>query len=364
MDKIKMILTNGFGPDVRVYKEAKYLVGRGFDVEILCWDRENEYLDKEKETIDGIRVTRFFPHSMYGTGFKQIKSFLRFIGECKEYLKDKDYMYLHCHDLDGIIAGYFAKSKESKLIFDMHEIYEMNGWVQRFRYVARMLVNYLQKKSSYIIYVNKKQTVNVLEGNRRKLVFLPNYPEKENYVGCDKTKSGKLRISYIGGVRQYQELKNLMDACSGMDDVEVFIHGAGVAYKRLYGIKGNYDNVSITGKYDYTQSAKLYSETDILYILYPTTSKQYLISYPVKFFEAIITNTPIIVNKGTVLEDFINKHDIGFAVDGSNVNEIRELIRYIDINREILDIKTSNLVGIQYNYNWEEVVENLDMIYG
>lgn len=364
MTKIKMILANGFGPDVRVYKEAKYLVGKGFNVEILCWDRENQYLDKEKEIMDGIRIKRFFPHSVYGTGLKQIKPFLRFMGECKEYLKDKKYEYLHCHDLDGVITGYFAKSKESKLIFDMHEIYEVNGKLQRFRYVIRMLVNYLQKKSSYVIYVNEKQTVNLPEGNRRKLVFLPNYPDKEYYIGCDKTESDKLRVSYIGGVRQYQELKNLMDACNGMDGVKVLIHGGGVAYKRLHGIKDNYDNVSITGKYDYTQSARLYSETDILYIVYSTTSIQNLVSYPVKFFEAIITKTPVIVNRGTMLEKFINKHDMGFSVDGNNVNEIRELIGYINENRKVLDIKVRNLGGIQYDYSWGEVVKNLDKIYG
>ena len=35
-----MLLTNGFDPDVRVYKEALYLVGRGFSVTVLCWDRD------------------------------------------------------------------------------------------------------------------------------------------------------------------------------------------------------------------------------------------------------------------------------------------------------------------------------------
>ena len=36
-NKVYMILTNGFDPDVRVYKEAKYLVEKNFEVTILCW---------------------------------------------------------------------------------------------------------------------------------------------------------------------------------------------------------------------------------------------------------------------------------------------------------------------------------------
>ena len=126
--KVKMILTNRFDPDVRVYKEAKYLAKKGFDVEILCWDRENEYKDREVEFLDGIKIKRLYPYAKYGTGLKQLKSFYKFILECKKYLKCEEYDYLHCHDLDGVIAGYILKSKDSKLIFDMHEFYEVNGF--------------------------------------------------------------------------------------------------------------------------------------------------------------------------------------------------------------------------------------------
>ncbi len=363
MEKVKMILTNRFDPDVRVYKEAKYLVDRGFDVEILCWDRENEYSDREVEVINGIRIKRFFPYSEYGTGFKQIGPYIRFIKECKRYLKEKEYQYLHCHDLDGVIAGYFARKNKAKLIFDMHEFYEVNGNKQKTRHTVKWVVRFFQSKSHYIIYVNLAQTNSVLSRDKEKLTYLPNYPKVDDYSGCTKTKSDKLRISYIGAVRQYNELKNLMDACSDIDGVDVLIHGAGVAHKNLNNIKGNYNNVYVTGKYDFTQSAKLYGETDILYALYPMSAIQNQIAYPVKFFEAIITKTPIIVNKGTVLEDFINENNIGFAVDGSNIEEIRELVNYINENRNILDEKTRNLEKIQYDYSWEEVVKNLDSIY-
>ena len=59
-NKVYMILTNGFDPDVRVYKEAKYLVEKNFEVTILCWDRRCEYIDKKEEILDGIKIKRFF----------------------------------------------------------------------------------------------------------------------------------------------------------------------------------------------------------------------------------------------------------------------------------------------------------------
>ena len=50
--KIIMVLTNGFFPDLRVYKEAKYLSKNGHDVEILCWDRDGRYKEKPVEQIE------------------------------------------------------------------------------------------------------------------------------------------------------------------------------------------------------------------------------------------------------------------------------------------------------------------------
>lgn len=361
--KVKMILTNRFDPDVRVYKEAKYLAENGFDVEILCWDRENEYKDREVEFLDGIKIKRLFPYAKYGTGLKQLKSFYKFILECKEYLKYEEYDYLHCHDLDGVIAGYISKSKGSKLIFDMHEFYEVNGKKQKIRYLVRSIVKFFQKKSDAIVYVNELQTSVIANKNKSKLIYLPNYPERANYIGSDKTNSDKLRISYIGAVRQFDQLKKLMDACKDIQNVDISIHGAGVAYKELNEIKNNYANVKVTGKYDFTESAKLYSKSDILYVIYPTTSLQYLTSYPVKLFEAIITKTPIIVGRGTVLEEFVDKHSFGFVVDGDNTDEIRELVNYINDNRDLLKQKERSLEKIQYDYSWDEVVKNLDEIF-
>lgn len=363
MKRVKMILTNAFDPDVRVYKEAKYLVSKGFDVEILCWDREGDYSDREIEVVDGIRIRRFFPYAKYGTGFKQVYPYLQFIKECKNYLKHEKCEYLHCHDLDGTIAGYFSRSKDTKLVFDMHEFYEGQRAKKSLNYIVRQLVNKMHNASEHIIYLNEMQKSVMLDKNKKKLIYIPNYPEIDNYRGSEKTSSDKLRISYIGAVRQYNELKNLMDACRDMDDVLVSIHGNGVAYEGLNAIKGDYKNVNVTGTYHFSDSAKLYSQTDILYAMYPVRTVHDRSGYPIKFFESIITKTPIIVAKGSEMEEFILEHNTGFVVDGSSVEEIRKLVEYINENRNILSEKIANLEKIQYDYSWEEVVKNLDKVY-
>ncbi len=361
--KVKMILTNGFGPDVRVYKEAKYLLSMGYDVEILCWDRERQFVEEEK--IDRIKIKRFFTAAKYGTGYRQLFPYFAFIRECKRYLRGKDIDYLHCHDLDGIIVGWFMKKGNTRLIFDMHEFYEgRSARKQKLRRIIRAIVSSFQTKSDYIIYVNDVQVASMSKPNRRKLVYLPNYPDWSAYENSCKTQSQKLRISYIGAVRQYEQLRNLFEACKGMDDVEIAVHGDGVAYEPLKLMEKKYANVNVTGRYHFTQSAQLYGDADVSYVIYPTTSERYLVGYPIKFFEAIITKTPPVVGEGTVLADFVREKDIGFVVNGNDINSIRNLVEILRANRETLKQKTVNLEKIQFQYSWEEVVTNLEQIYG
>jgi len=357
-----MIVTNRFDPDVRVLKEAKYLVSKGMSVKILCWDREGHYKNKEYEEIDGIKIKRFYPFAKYGTGVKQLLAYIKFILQCKNYLKNQGYNYLHSHDLDGVIVGYLIKNKKSKLIFDMHEFYEVQGKKQHVRYLIRLIVNFFQNKSHSIIYVNENQLSVMTKKNKSKATFIPNYPAKSDYE-YKKQRSDLLRISYIGAVRQYEQLLNLLEACKNLNKVKVCIHGGGIAYKKLIEKKSFYRNAEITGVFHYNNISKLYSEADILYALYPMNTLQNRIAFPVKFFEALITKTPIIVSKGSILEDFVLKSDIGFVVDGNSQKEIKKLIEYINNNRNVLCLKRKNIEKIQYKYTWEKVVGELDKIY-
>lgn len=363
MKKIVMIVTNRYDPDVRVHKEAVYLKSVGFEVEILCWDRENEYKEREEEIIDGVKVIRFFPYTKYGTGIKQIFAFVKFVFETKKYLKNVEFNYLHCHDLDGIVTGIFVNKEKSKLIFDMHEFYEVLNNKPKYRSLIRKVVSIFQNKADWIIYVNEAQIKHINKKNQNKLIFLPNYPDINNYNLEPKIPSEKIRISYIGAVRQYNELKNLMDACKGLNEVEVLIHGMGVAYQKLQKISHNYSNVTLTGGFDFKQSSYLYSTADLLYAVYPMDSIQNKLSYPVKFYEAILTKTPVIVSQGSVLETFLSDYDVGFVVDGSDVDSIRRTIIEIINDKNIIRKKKLDIGKIQFNYVWESVVKNLSNIY-
>ena len=358
-NKVYMILTNGFDPDVRVYKEAKYLIEKGFNVTILCWDRKCEFLDKETENLDGINIKRFFLHSTLGTGMKQVLSYIKFIKCVKKYLNDKEYTYLHCHDFDGIISGLLTKNKKNKkIIFDMHEIYNDYSYGKSFWF--NYMYNRVLNKCNYIIYVNETQTKDISSQIEKKMVYLPNYPDITLYRPIEKIANKKIRVNYIGSLRDYDALESLAKISEFNRDIQIGLYGTGVCYERL---KSEYQNsnIIIYGKYDgINEIGELYRKTDILYCSYNPNNKNYKNAYPVKLYESIITLTPIIVSKGTAAGDFVRKNQIGEEIEHGNVNSVSNAIIKI-INNYGLYI--DNLKKISSEYNWEEVVKNLDEIY-
>ena len=71
MTRVVMLLSNAFRPDPRVAKEAEGLAEAGYDVEIICWDREGRF--PPKETVDGYMINRIQDvKTAYGAGLRQI----------------------------------------------------------------------------------------------------------------------------------------------------------------------------------------------------------------------------------------------------------------------------------------------------
>ena len=358
-----MLLTNGFSPDLRVFKEAKYLTEKGNHVEILCWDRENRYIDKPIEQLGKIKIVRFFAQSKYGSGVKQIFKLLKFKKACKRYLKNVDYEYIHCHDLDGMLVGYLVHKHGDKLIFDMHEYYNSGSYAKVY-FIVKRLLKFLQNKSYKILYVNEKQLENIVEKNKSKLVYLPNYPEFSKFQKVAHKPDNYLRVTYAGYVRHLVSMTNLILAGKKQSNVKISIHGSGDILEQLKKIAKDANNVELTGDYTHDQIVDFYSNADIVYIVYSKGNTNDENALPTKFFESIISGLPVIVSKDSLLEKTVKKYDIGFSVDGTNLEEVEKLLTVLQNNREILEQKRKNVEKIKSKFIWEDVVKNLDTVYG
>lgn len=366
--RIKMLLTNGFDPDIRVYKEAKTLVENGHDVEILCWDREQKNIGKQKEILNGMKINRFFIKGKYGSGYHQLLGYVRFIKSVLKYLKENDCDAVHCHDFDTLYIGYRAKKKNKKirLIFDEHDLFYLY-FKNRSGIINNIMSSLIRRVQTKLLkYVDKHI---VVTPNMSKLygeanvIIINNAPYSDAFKDIKKTERNDLVIGYIGSVRYLKELKALSDIANKFDNVSVFIAGRGTVLNELieYCSSKCYTNVTFKGQFHFEQLEELYKQVDYIYSVYPMTDG--VISLPNKFFECILTETPIIAERSSEFGKIIEDKNIGYAVDSNDLD--KELDRVITsiIDGNVASTIKRNMHKCKHEYSWESNINKLLDIY-
>jgi len=357
-----MLLTNGFEPDMRVYKQALHMTGKGLSVTVFCWDRQSRL--PEEESIDGIQVRRCKIPAVYGTGFRQLPAFFHFLWVCMRYVSITKWDYLHCSDLDAMLIAFFCKkARIRKWIFDMHEFYD-SGTLSKFKWLVNPLVTFLCSKATYVIFLNHLQLVYAKKCDRLKFIYLPNYPQWTKFANIRQTNHPKIRIAYIGVVRQFEALKVLLNECHPLSrHVEINIHGLGIATQALAELTAKIGFGTVTGQFDYENVGSLYANADVIFCMYDYDDHNASRAYATKLYEAIVARCPVIVQKGTVMADFVSKHNIGFCVDLRTPGSIAEEIYKCATDKSIIPRLVKNAEKIRHRFVWEKIVTNLDVIF-
>ena len=366
--QITMLLTNGFDPDPRVYKEAVYLVRRGFTVTILCWDRDEGSQYPAHEVIDGIEIVRFRIVSEMGSGKKQLPAFFAYIRACRTYLKSHPCDYFDCNDIDGAIAWYLAKpSGKIPMVFDMHEYYEDVGEGHPVKQrIWRWLTIFMIRRSICAFYENDLYLTPPYSSVRDKLLPLKNYPDSDLLRPLPKTESDVFRIGYHGGVRsQTAEFTTLFEAVRDMEDVRVDIHGGGPDLPKLKELEKQYPNVHIHGPFNgITELAGLYANTDMVYAGYRPNALGHAVCEVGKFFECILTGTPMIMTEAlTSMSSRIQKRGYGLICDTRDVEAVRAAVLKLKNDSEFWRQCADREKADAPQYDWQQAVKVLDQVY-
>jgi glycosyltransferase involved in cell wall biosynthesis len=361
--KICMILTNNFDPDVRVNEEAIYLTRNGAQVEILRWDRSKDYKDTQSDTVDGVKFTRLGCFSVAGSGMKQLPAFFRFIRRVRRYLKDHPYDFYHLHDMDGGIVGAFALPKGAKYVMDMHEFYEAGSTIKR--RLIRSVMLYLIRRSEASLYENDNYLSGSYKRYRDKLFSLRNYPDREIIERKEKTPSDVFRVGYHGAVRgQLPQFAALFEAVKDLPDVRVDVNGGGIDYEPLVQMAKDLDNVHVNGFYNgMTESTRLYQNTDALFCGYDKHVPHHKDFDAVKFFEAILTATPMIMQCDISMGNKVIDRGYGLAVETDDAAEVKEAILRLKTDNVLYRRCQQNEIIDAEKYCWQSEVAVLKKIY-
>ena len=285
------------------------------------------------------------------------------------YIRENNFEAIHCHDFDGLFIGYsINRHFKHKLVYDEHDLFytyfsERKNVINRFlAHFIKFYESFMLKKVDVHIVVTPKM-VELYKNKSSKMFLINNAPYKNQFRNIDKTHSNKLRIGFIGSVRYYDEMVAMINASQKYKDkIDIIISGKGIYLDELTAYASKYSNVKLTGGYNINEIEELYRNIDVTYAFYPDYAAA--ISMPNKYFESIITETPIIANIKTEFGYEVNKNRIGYGLLGDNLEiEIHNVLQELLENENIKDVMIENMKSIKNECYWEANETYLDKIY-
>ena len=190
---------------------------------------------------------------------------------------------------------------------------------------------------------------NIDKNEARKILNLPVDKNIVGYVGLFKTMGMEKGINTM-----ILSLKNLSEKV-----IMVFIGGKDeeiTEYKKLAFENGVLEKCIFEGRKDFKEVALYEQASDVLVIPYPDKPHFRLYGFPMKVYEYMASQRPIVYSKLELAEEVLPDCGYGFVPDDPNdlVEKIKEAISAKDVDKKI---------KIAYekvkNYTWRKKAENI-----
>lgn len=370
---VVMLLSNPFRPDPRVHKEAKALVGAGYRVTILCWDREQKYPKKEK--IDGIQLIRLGPKSSFDSTKIFLRTIKKFWKLARKEMAAMEFDIIQSHDLDTLApAAREARKRKIPLVYDSHEIYHemaaerLPGFMVG---IVKFYEKYMVRKPDAVICVNDRFRDRIISwgaGNVTVLMGSPPEPDAppEEVAGIRKQISpdGKPVVMYIGVLepnRNVLELARGFTADNKCPGARLLLGGYGSLEKQVSSLSG--DRYEFIGPVKPGDMPAYTLAANILVAVYDPAFGNNRDSVPNKLFEAMSVSKPIIVARGTWTGQTVEELNCGIAVKYGSDEVFQAIDRLLADRALYEELGANGRRAFDEKYNWHIMEKRLIKLY-
>lgn len=368
--RIVLVRSNPVEPDSRVEKEVNSLIKAGFEVILVVWDRESNYLMKNsyKQLVDfKVKKVSFGAKATYGEGMKNFFAFVRFQISLFIWLIVNRHRYEigHFCDFDTAFTGSLVcRILKKKYIFDIFDYLSTD---------AKSVISLILKKKEDKIITFSDATIICTEERKnqikdaipRKLAVIHNSPDKRNFTEVTtKTAGNKIKVVYVGILQQnFRLLEEMIDVISSMPEIELHIGGFGKLATFIEEMSNKYSNIFFYGRLQYTETLALEQECDIMTAIYDPTIGNHRFAAPNKFYEGLMLGKPLIMVKGTGMSKVVEEENIGELIEYSKEGFRRGLQRLIDRKAEWLAMHDSMVSLYERKYSWKVMEKRLIALY-
>jgi len=283
------------------------------------------------------------------------------------------YEIIHAFDLDtGLPALLASTLLRKKYVYHIADFYvDSRGNLPR-------ILKAIVRKLEYLVIDNRAETTIICTEDRvkqiagshpKKLVVIHNTPSLSKDLIArindekEKVNTGEeIVITYVGGLTESRFIKSAIDVIKRYPKITLNLAGMGALSEYVKQAANDYKNINYYGIIDYIEALRLYSKTDFMLAIYDPKIPNHRYSAPNKIYEAMMLGKPIIVAKGTGIDQLVSCNNIGISIEYTeNAFEqvICEIIRRPDIKFEL----GCNAQNAYSKYSWSEMENRIIKIY-
>jgi len=283
-----------------------------------------------------------------GGYIKRIPRILKVISRLVKLSKSNDIIFIFSADILIFLSPFLPKRKVWYEIGDIRKfspnrfinrVYELIYGITLNR-VSAVFVTSVGFKD-YIIaqYGLKKERIRIIENKLQKEIF-SDKPHLE-FSGLSKA---DFTIGIIGLLR-YENILNFIKAYKNSSaSYSIAIYGDGPLRKEIEPYVDN-NKIKFYGQFKYPDDLEsIYESIDLSFTMYDSEDQNVRLALPNKLYESMYFKKPILVSKGTYLEERVMADAIGFSWDQKDMDG---LVAYLDSDTFINDY---NSLENSFNY--------------
>ncbi len=366
--KVCIIRSNPVNPDSRVEKEALALTKAGYEVHILAWDRDAEEREISSTLLlagERIPITRLGHRAGYGEGLRSLRAYLALQLHMRRWLGRHSFDIVHACDFDtAFFSCGVAKRHKSRFVFDIFDfLYDRpRGLLQRA--VRRAQYRLINRADATIICTEERREQ--IAGSRpKRLAVVHNTPDARQLEGlCEgAVSSGRIRLVYVGILQPHRLLREVIEAVSSRDDVELHIGGFGRLEEYVKKMSRTCDNIIFYGKIPYARTLALEQSCHIMLALYDPRVPNHLYAAPNKFYESLMLGKPVMMVKNTGMSRIVEDFDLGELIGYSKEEFAGGIDRLLSRRADWESMGERMKELYRQSYSWEKSEKILLKLY-
>lgn len=269
---------------------------------------------------------------------------------------------IHANDLNALIPAYYASKKmRCRLIYDTHEIFIENPWMNRnkiSKFIWRCFEKHIIKKVDLVVCVSHAASNYLKEKyNVQKILVVTNCVSKKAIVRNTDSKY-PLQVLNHGQFyegRGYDTLLDVAPLIKDLTDVRIVLRGFGKLEQsiRTKVEENHISNLLIEPPVKVYELIPKAAEAWIGVAITEAISLNFELSVSNKLFEYAAAGLPVIMSDIPEHRYLNNKYKFGIILKNNSPQDIADAIRLLHNNRELFEECRRNAYIFAEHVNWE-----------